>query len=83
MTLADGLKYHFQVERVYKMEGRGASRTKVLKRETVTVRENSQQGDVIYASPLEWLDESFESAHRRQYGIDQSRHLARDAGAET
>lgn len=58
LTLPDGLRYHLKVERVYRTTGKGSARAKTLQRETVTVREGSQQGDVIYASPVEWLGEA-------------------------
>lgn len=49
-------RYFIQVDRVFRSNGkRGSAKEVRLESETVVVKENSQQGRVVYASPLEWL----------------------------
>lgn len=55
VTLAEGERYYISVDRVSRMVGRAPNRQRVLKQETVMVRENTDRGSVLYASPLEWL----------------------------
>jgi hypothetical protein len=48
-------RYFIRVEKIVKRIGRGKTAREELDRVQVTMRENSNQGDIILASPLEWL----------------------------
>lgn len=53
--VADDRKYFVRVEKIVKRIGRGKTAREELDRVQVTMRENSNQGEIILASPLEWL----------------------------
>lgn len=48
-------RYFVRIERVFKRIGRGRQAREEFDRTQVTVRERSTQGNIIVASPLEWL----------------------------
>lgn len=54
LTLGD-TRYFMRVERVETKIGRGQEATFEYSHTQMTIRESSNQGDVIYASPLEWM----------------------------
>lgn len=48
-------RFFVRVEQVMRRTGRGKTATESLDRVQVTIRENGYQGEIILASPLEWL----------------------------
>lgn len=48
-------RYFIRVERVFRRVGRGKTAREEFARTQITVRERSTQGQIIVASPLEWL----------------------------
>jgi len=54
LTIVD-LRYFVRAERVEIKSGRGQKATYEYSHTQITIRESSASGNVIFASPLEWL----------------------------